>query len=68
MAQTDLHRLELEFMQDWDAGKQPALHEYVARCPGDAHELMEFVADYIIFEAVAPMGGAAHPPTGHGLA
>ena len=55
MAQTTLRSVALQFMQDWEAGKQPSLQDYVSRYPGYARELMEFVADYMVFEAVAPM-------------
>lgn len=53
MAQQSLRSVALQFIQDWDAGKQPSLQEYLALYPGYARELMDFVADYVVFDAVA---------------
>ena len=66
MAHSDLHGVALQFMQDWDSGKQPSLRDYLAASPGDARELMEFVADYVVFEAMTPP--LAFSPIGHSLA
>ena len=63
MTQSNLRGIALQFMQDWDAGRQPSLQDYIARDPGDARELMEFVADYIVFEAMTPtppLSSASH--------
>ena len=64
MAQTTLRSVALQFMLDWEAGKQPSLQDYVSRYPGYARELVEFVADCMVFEAVAPMAKA--PPSMRG--
>ena len=58
MTPTNLRSVELQFMQEWEGGKQPTLQDYVARYPGYARDLLEFVADYVIFEAVAPTSPA----------
>ena len=54
MAQSDLHGVALQFMRDWDAGRQPSLQDYLSRAPDDARELMEFVADYMVFGSMTP--------------
>ena len=59
MAQSDLHGGALQFMRDWDAGKQPSLRDYLPRDPGDARELMEFVANYVVFGAMTPTPAAS---------
>ncbi len=61
MAPTNFRSITLQFLQDWDAGKQPSLQDYAARYPNYARELMEFVADYVVFGAVAPPAQAAGP-------
>ena len=63
MAQSNSRGVALQFMQDWDAGKQPSLQDYLARDPGHARELMDFVADYIVFGAMTPL--PALSPCGH---
>ncbi|MBV9851053.1 MAG: hypothetical protein JO250_15390 [Armatimonadetes bacterium] len=53
MAQTTLGSVVLQFMRDWDAGKERSLQDYVARHPGDADELTECIADWAVFSALA---------------
>jgi hypothetical protein len=64
MLQRSANSAALDFLSEWDEGQTPSVKDYkdyLATCTGDAGEMLDLVADCVIFEALAYPGqfGAA---------
>jgi hypothetical protein len=59
MLQRTPNSAALDFLSEWDECQTPSVKDYkdyLATCMGDAGEMLDLVADCIIFEALASPG------------
>ncbi len=63
MPQQNANSVALDFLKEWDEGRQPQLTDYLATHPADADDILESVADCLIFEALARPPRPSAAPT-----
>jgi hypothetical protein len=51
----ELEAIQLQFMEEWDAGEHPSLGDYISRYPQFARELTDFVLLYVEVESAAAL-------------